>query len=368
MLVTIGNMFDSHAKTLVNTVNCVGVMGKGIAQEFKRRYPAMFEEYEQLCNRNEVHPGVPYVYSDLLGTSIINFPTKDHWRSPSKISYIKSGLDWFRENYQKYGISSVAFPPLGCGNGGLPWTVVGPLMYEKLNDLPISIEIYAPYGTPQEQLTREYLEENIFHTTGEIIGQNRIKLDPYWLFIPYVVTKLNHNRYALNVGRTIRQKVCYLLERSGIPMGFRFKEGSYGPYSKEVDQAVMALSNANIITERRLGRMVETVVSPSFKFPESRFSPQDIANADKAVDLLSRIKNTEQAEMVATVLFAYDELDENNEKPSDYDVLQHILGWKARWKGEKEQEIIATIFHLSASGWMTPIHSEKLASPEDELY
>ena len=367
MFITIGNIFESHAKTLVNTVNCVGIMGKGIALEFKKRYPAMFTEYEQLCKKNEIQPGIPYYYSDLFGASIINFPTKDHWRSPSKISYIINGLDWFRMNYQKYNISSIAFPPLGCGNGGLPWTVVGPIMYEKLNDLPIDIEIYAPFGTPQYQLTQEFLKENAFYSAGEIIGRKHIPFNHYWLFIPYVIQKLNHNKYSLNVGRTIRQKVCYILTRSGIPTGFHFQEGSYGPFSKDVDLAIVALSNANMITEKRLGMMVETVVSPSFTFPISDFSMEEIKCAEKAVDLLSRIKNTNQAEMVSTVLFAYDELKEQMHSPSDADILQHIIRWKERWRGEREQEIIETIFHLAASGWMSPTHSKLLPVPDDNL-
>ena len=139
MKIMIGNIFDSTAKTLVNTVNCVGVMGKGIALDFKNKYPTMYKEYVKLCHAGEIKPGKPYLYQDLYGTSILNFPTKEHWRSPSKLSYIIEGLDWFCENYQKYDISSIAFPPLGCGNGGLSWEVVGPIMYSKLRDLPIEI-------------------------------------------------------------------------------------------------------------------------------------------------------------------------------------------------------------------------------------
>lgn len=114
-----------------------------------------------MCARGEVKPGVPYYYSDLYGSSILNFPTKDHWRSPSRLSYISSGLNWFRKNYRELGITSIAFPPLGCGNGGLPWETVGPLMYSMLVDLSIEIEIYAPFGTKPEQLTEKYLSANV---------------------------------------------------------------------------------------------------------------------------------------------------------------------------------------------------------------
>jgi O-acetyl-ADP-ribose deacetylase (regulator of RNase III) len=148
--VLVGNMFESHAKSLVNTVNTVGVMGKGIAREFSKRYPTMFEDYKQLCSMGKVNPGEPYHYKDMLGNSIINFPTKDHWRSPSRIQDIVKGLDIFLANYKNWGIESVAFPALGCGNGGLKWSQVGAVMYQKLSGLDIPVEIYAPHGTPSD--------------------------------------------------------------------------------------------------------------------------------------------------------------------------------------------------------------------------
>lgn len=157
MKILLGNIFDSKCSTLVNTVNCVGVMGKGIALEFKKRYPEMFREYQVLCKDGKVKPGQPYLYRDASGISILNFPTKDHWRFPSKFSYVCDGLDWFAKYYQELGITSIAFPALGCGNGGLKWEDVGPEMYRKLKDLPIEIEIYAPFGTSKEQLSLDFM-------------------------------------------------------------------------------------------------------------------------------------------------------------------------------------------------------------------
>lgn len=368
MIVKIGNMFESHAQTLVNTVNCVGVMGKGIALDFKNKYPEMFKEYSQLCAQNRVKPGVPYYYSDLLGASVINFPTKDHWRSPSKLSYIKNGLEWFRNNYQQLGITSIAFPPLGCGNGGLPWTVVGPLMYKMLSDLPIDIEIYAPFGTKPEQISIEYLKEHSEKSTKELTGLKNIPFNKYWLLILYVVQKLNHDQYSLNVGRTIFQKVCYILTRTGIPTGFNFAEGSYGPYASEVKDAIMALSNANLMTERQFGRMVETVVAPSFKLPDNTFTSDELSRANYAVDLLTRIKSTDHAEMVATVLFSYDELSAKSSTVMDIDVFNHVLSWKRRWKGSKEAEICSTINSLSSLGWMSPTQSGEISPVDEDLY
>ena len=367
MKIRIGNMFESKAATLVNTINCVGVMGKGIALEFKNRYPVMYKEYVDLCSKGLVKPGKPYYYCDLNGTSIINFPTKDHWRSPSKLSYIVNGLDWFREHYQELGITSVAFPPLGCGNGGLDWAVVGPLMYAKLSDLPIDIELFAPYGTKPEQLTVQFLSKNEIKSSQDIVGNKNIPFNKYWYLILYAVQRLNNDRYSLSVGRTIFQKVCYILTRAGIPTGFNFVEGSYGPYSKEVKQAIMVLSNANLMTEKQFGSMVKTIVSPKFKLSDEEFSKEELSRADKAIDLLSRIRSTDQAEMVATVLFSYDEMKTKMTEVSDYDVFEHVLNWKPRWKDVKEQEICSTISNLTYLKWMAPLYTGKLQNAEDAI-
>lgn len=368
MIIKIGDIFESKATTLVNTVNCVGVMGKGIALEFKKRYPSMFSEYVTLCNTGSVKPGIPYYYQDLLGTSIINFPTKDHWRSPSKLSYVISGLEWFRMNYESLGITSIAFPPLGCGNGGLPWSVVGPLMYSKLNDLPIDIEIYAPYGTAPEQITETFLINNSHESSKEIIGNQRQQINKYWYLILYVIKKLNNDKYSLNVGRTIFQKICYLLTYTGLPMGFKFVEGYYGPYSSEAKQAIAALSNANLMTERTLGRMVETIVSPNFNFDRSAYTQEEINQADKAFDLLSRIRSTDQAEVIATVLFSYDELTEHSKSVTEKQIFDHVMNWKSHWKGEKEKVIESTIGSLSVLGWMTPDSSHDTLISDDWMY
>ena len=157
MIVKIGDIFESECSTIVNTVNCVGVMGKGIALEFKKKYPEMYLDYVKKCNAGMVKTGKPYIYENGDGSKILNFPTKDHWRSPSRLSFVVEGLEWFVKNYENYQIDSIAFPPLGCGNGGLTWDVVGPIMYQKLSGLPISIEIFAPFGTSRNEITEEFL-------------------------------------------------------------------------------------------------------------------------------------------------------------------------------------------------------------------
>ena len=139
-----GNLFDSRMETLVNTVNCVGVMGKGIALQFKLRYPEMFHDYKIRCTAGSVLPGEPYLYRDTTEKSILNFPTKRHWRDDSRITDIEFGLDYFVQHYREWEITSIAFPPLEC-DGGLSWAQVENLMTEKLSAITIPVEIYMPY-------------------------------------------------------------------------------------------------------------------------------------------------------------------------------------------------------------------------------
>jgi O-acetyl-ADP-ribose deacetylase (regulator of RNase III) len=157
MRILVGDLFESQAQTLVNAVNCVGVMGKGIAEQFKRRFPTMFDDYKQRCKRKDVRLGEPYLYRDSSGIQIVNFPTKDHWRSPSRIADVEHGLNYLVEHAAEWSIASLALPALGCGNGGLEWYDVGSLIYRKLNTLPIDIKVYAPTGTSPQHLTTEFL-------------------------------------------------------------------------------------------------------------------------------------------------------------------------------------------------------------------
>lgn len=358
MKVKIGNIFESKCSAIVNTVNCVGVMGKGIALEFKKRYPEMFIDYVQKCKSGKVHTGTPYVFDNGDGMTIINFPTKDHWRSPSRLSFVVEGLDWFVENYEKYGITSVAFPPLGCGNGGLTWEVVGPIMYQKLRGLPIEVEIYAPFGVSKNEINDDFLLKSV--VADDILGKNNLKINPKWYLILEVVRELNSRTYSLKVGRTIYQKICYVITRNGVNTGFIFSKGNYGPYSTNVKDSITALANANLIIEQTLGRMVSLSVSDDVVIHQNKFTKDEWNAMKKTVDLFGRIKSTEQAEMVATVLYSYDELNNGKEKVSDEDVYNYVMSWKPHWKKEKNYEVCDTIHNLAMLSLISVTHSSLL--------
>ena len=138
-----GNIFNSKCQTIVNTINCVGVMGKGIAQVYKLRYPNMFQEYKFHCKNRLIKTGSLWLYTKQINSPwILNFPTKQHWKYPSKIEWIESGLKKFVETYEVKKITSVAFPLLGTHNGGLETKLVKELMVKHLGKCSIEIEIY----------------------------------------------------------------------------------------------------------------------------------------------------------------------------------------------------------------------------------
>ncbi len=144
-----GNIFETSTQTIVNTVNCVGVMGRGIALEFKNRFPEMFSSYSEMCEKKLLTPGTLQLFTK-TSPWILNFPTKINWKFPSKLEYIRLGLDKFTATYQDKKITSIAFPKLGTESGGLEWEEVKALMYNKLeplSNLDVVIYHYDPNAT-----------------------------------------------------------------------------------------------------------------------------------------------------------------------------------------------------------------------------
>jgi O-acetyl-ADP-ribose deacetylase (regulator of RNase III) len=155
--VRIGDLFTSGANTLVNPVNCVGVMGAGLAAEFRRRFPDLDADYRRRCAAGQVRLGQPYLYRTAAGVQVINFPTKGHWRAPSRLADLDQGLAYLAAHATGWQLGSLAVPALGAGLGGLSWEQVGPLLYRHLRGLGIPVVVYAPPGTPRERATLDYL-------------------------------------------------------------------------------------------------------------------------------------------------------------------------------------------------------------------
>ena len=146
-----GDLFQSKAQTLVNAVNCVGVMGNGIALEFKKRFPDMYEDYRKRCAVKQVRLGQPYLFRRSVPPWILNFPTKDDWRSASRLGDIVAGLEYLEGHYREWGIESLAVPALGCGEGHLQWRVVSPTLLDHLSRLDIPVDLYAPRNASNRQ-------------------------------------------------------------------------------------------------------------------------------------------------------------------------------------------------------------------------
>ena len=187
------SLFDSPAQTLVNTVNTVGVMGKGIAAVFKRLYPAMFKEYRRLCLSGELTVGKLYIYRT-ENKIVVNFPTKKDWHQPSRVEFIEAGLKKFSKFYQDYGISSVSFPQLGCGHGELSWEKqVQPVMERYLRNIPIPVYIHIYEKSPDfvpERLDAIFARE-------VRLERERISLDQLWTDLHNITGSSSHFQLSL---------------------------------------------------------------------------------------------------------------------------------------------------------------------------
>ncbi len=235
MRILVGHILQSGAQTLVNTVNCVGVMGKGIAAEFKKRFPEMFKDYVARCERKDVKPGIPYLFKgSMFSPQIVNFPTKTHWRAASRIEDIEKGLEILSEKYKEWGVKSIAIPPLGCGNGQLLWESVGPLIYKYTSKWDIPVEMYAPYSTPPAQLKIDFLSME-FQLRRAGSGLKILqKLNPAWVALTEIIYRIEQQKYHMPIGRTIFQKIAYVGTVLGLPTELNYIRGSYPTYEATI--------------------------------------------------------------------------------------------------------------------------------------
>lgn len=370
MRILVGDILQSKAQTLINTVNCVGVMGKGIALEFKSRFPDMYDDYVKRCAQGEVKPGMPYLYKSLFPPQIINFPTKDHWKSISRLSDIERGLKYLLEHYRAWGITSLAIPPLGCGNGQLEWRVVGPLIYRFAQEMAIPVELYAPYGTHPKELTVEFLEHGAEAYTGQTVRNGQAALNPAWVALIEIIARIERQPYHWPIGRTLFQKIAYVATNEGLPTGLRYQRGSFGPFSDDLKGVETKLINNGLLQEERYGRMFVVKAGPNFSRVRQKYASsfeQWAKILEKTADLFMRV-NTDQAEIIATVLFTARELaQERREPPSETEVLEAVMHWKQKRRPPLDQYTVAsTIRNLATLRWLAVKADPKLPVPEEE--
>jgi uncharacterized protein YwgA/O-acetyl-ADP-ribose deacetylase (regulator of RNase III) len=369
--VVVGDLFESSAQTLVNTVNCVGVMGKGVALAFRRRFPAMYADYVERCGRGEIKLGRPYLYRNPESPHVLNFPTKGHWRSVSRLKDILAGLDYLQGHYRDWGVTSLAVPPLGCGQGALDWRTVGPRLYEQLSRLEIPVTLYAPFDTPHAELTPRYLQRTLSSSGSSDDIQRQWRLQPGWVAIVAALSELLSDPYHWPIGKTSFHKLAYFLTAVGVPTGLEFERGTYGPYAAGLTRIVSTLVNNDLLEEVAYGQKIELKVGDTYPAALVAYG-EDLdpwrERIRRAADLLARLK-ARDAEIAATVhLVASEAAAESGQLPTDEDVLNEVMEWKRRKKPPlREDEVLNAIHSLAMLGWIEVRHSESVRVDEAAL-
>ncbi|MEU7911617.1 type II toxin-antitoxin system antitoxin DNA ADP-ribosyl glycohydrolase DarG [Microbispora bryophytorum] len=358
MTLTSGDLLTSRAQTLVNTVNCVGIMGKGIALAFKRRYPDMFKDYVERCDRGEVKLGEPYVYGahDHL---IVNFPTKQHWRAVSKLEDIIAGLEHLERHYREWGITSIAVPPLGCGNGQLEWDVVGPTLYRHLSRLDIPVQLYAPHDVVArpEQLTLDAARtiEPTLDTPPDVDNRARF-VGPEWVAIVAILDRVQRQAFHWPIGRIFFQKIVYFAAQAGIPTGLQYEARSFGPYAADLNKMVARLQNNGLVEERQRGQLFEMRVGPTYRdavAPYREHMEQWRDAVEQTVDLVARM-DSRTAETAASVHYSAEALRHRyRRRPTATEVVAAVEQWKIRRTPPLTREMIVNaVSLLGMRGWL----------------
>lgn len=352
-----GNILESPADALVNTVNTVGIMGKGLALQFKQAYPGNFRAYESACRRGEVRLGRMFTYEtgQLDGPRfVVNFPTKAHWRSRSKLSDIKAGLASLRGVIQERHIDSIAVPPLGCGNGGLDWSDVRPLIVEALGDLPgVTVMVYPPQETPSAKSMP-------VRTRRPRMTVGRAAL---LAMMGSYVRLSQREEAATGDGASLLeiQKLMYFLQERGQQLKLDYVKGRYGPYAANLNHALEPLEGHYV---RGYGDRSDYVLklSPISLIPgavnEATHWLKEHAD-DKTSDRISAVEelvtgfaSAYGVELLATVHWT--STREAAEGSTDPAVLAEIIGnWNER-KGRlfTEVHVGKAISRLEELGWI----------------
>lgn len=319
-----GDMLSSSAEALVNTVNTVGVMGKGIALQFKNRYPKNYKEYFDACNKGTFKTGQVLVVQegDLLSQKfIINFPTKAHWKGNSNFEYISTGLVALREAIAKYKIKSVALPPLGCGNGGLEWGKVKLLIEEYLKDVDAEIFVF----TPNDEIRAVLQKEN---------EPKEAKLTPARAMLLYLL--FNYESKGEQCSLFVANKLAYFLQRRGENLRLKFEAHHYGPYAVQLNHVLLYLNGVYLKgLEQNQAKPFEPLQLNYNKFNEVKDYLDENLNEDQRQrlsdvgKLISQFESTFSLELLASVDYIM-----HNQKTND---LNEVIKGLANWSNRKKE-------------------------------
>lgn len=330
---------------LVNTVNTVGVMGKGIALQFKDEFPHNYAVYVEECRKGEMYPGKLLTvkdYSPRYGyKTIVNFPTKVHWRNPSEYEYIEKGLVALREFIITNNVESISIPPLGCGNGGLDWARVKPMILDALSGLRAAIHIYEPNADVARLL------KALAQPIGDVKLNTSSAMMLYALFF-YETLGEPSNLFAAN-------KLVYFLQRLGEPAfdKYKFKAASFGPYSQEVGRALHQLNGKYLTGLEQMSLRAFDPLTLQYntweevkQYVDNILPQESRERLNQLITLVSGFQSTLSLEVLATV----DYVRKENPGISLEDTIKKVWKWSNRKKALfKERYIQIAYDHLRVS-------------------
>jgi len=340
---TRGDILKADAEALVNTVNCVGVMGRGIALQFRKAFSENFKAYKSVCDKKQLHPGIMFVY-DLNRFQnpryVVNFPTKRHWKGKSKIEDIESGLESLVQEIRKRNIRSIAIPPLGCGLGGLSWNQVKPMIQKAFDALPdVHVFLYEPAGAPvAKEMVKEKKVPNMTVGRAVLVGLINRYLEA--LMDPFVSLLEIH-------------KLMYFMQESGENLRLNYSKGLYGPYAKNL-RHVLNLIEGYFISgfadaEDRPDTQIELMPEAANK--ADRYLGNHYVTRerfDRVVDLINGFETSFGMELLSTVYWVATREDAKTAEQA----IEKAYLWNVRKRMFKEEHITIAWRVLEEKGWL----------------
>ena len=339
----VGDIFEEDVEALVNSVNCVGVMGRGIALQFKNRFPDNFKAYAQACKRDEVKPGRMFIHESGTMTNpryIVNFPTKRHWRGKSRMEDIEAGLADLAREVRRRQIRSIAIPPLGSSLGGLDWSNVRPRIeatLEGLND--VKIVVFEPGGGPSD---------NRPNRSTDVPQMTRGRAAVIVLMNRYVRGLLDPFVTLLEI-----HKLLYFTQGAGEDLRLQFKKARYGPYAENLRHVLHRMEGHHVMGYRDGGDspgkrldLVPGAVEEAEKF--LRRYPETQERLTKVFELVDGFESSFGLELLSTVHWIVDE----EEALNDDEIISHTYAWGRHKRQFSERQIRLALEVLRANGWI----------------